>query len=395
MELALLLPLLSLYLLRTGANRISFDPDEMSATDSSCPKMLLAGFLCTCILAFLTFLLRSLILPHGGWDAWQTWNLFARFLYRGGNHWRDAFSTRLNPHHPDYPLLIPATIARCWQYMGNETQIVPVITAGVFTSATIGLLFSSTALLKDRSQALLAGIILTGTPYFVILGSMQYADVPLGFFFLAALVLCAFQERAPENHRFSLLAGIMTGFSCWTKNEGFMFLLSLILAQLVADAVTTRKRHILSFLAGAAPVMALVLFFKWNLAPANDLFSRQELSLVLSKFLDLSRYLLILKSFFLTGLNGFLIVLLMVFYLLYAKFSFSKKDKRTFLILLVTLFSVLAGYFLVYILTPYDLDWHLATSLSRLLVQLWPSIIFTFSLMSHTPEEAWGRSRNV
>jgi len=36
----------------------------------------------------------------------------------------------------------------------------------------------------------------------------------------------------------------------------------------------------------------------------------------------------------------------------------------------------LAGYFLIYVITPYDLYWHLRFSLNRLFLQLWPSVIF-------------------
>lgn len=401
METGLLISLfpLFLYLSSTLTNRISFDSAEKPVITSVYRRILLAGFSCTLVSAFITFLLRSLILPHGGWDAWQTWNLFARFLYRGGDRWREGFSTLLNPHHPDYPLLIPAAIARCWQYIGHETQVVPVITAGLFTFATIGLLFSSLSVLKDKNQALLAGIILAGTPNFIILGSMQYADVPLSFFFLAALVLCSLQDRMPENPNFSLLAGIMAGFSCWTKNEGFLFLLSMILAQVVIiNVVNTRKRYmrlLALFISGAAPIMALILFFKWNIVPANDLISGQKFNTTLSKLTNLPRYLLIMKSFLLTTLYIIPIVPLLAFYVVYYKIDSRNNDKRILLLLPLTLFSMFVGYFFVYLITPYDLKWHLDTSFSRLLMQLWPSVIFTFFLLARTSEEALAESRNI
>ena len=36
----------------------------------------------------------------------------------------------------------------------------------------------------------------------------------------------------------------------------------------------------------------------------------------------------------------------------------------------------LVGYFLIYVITPFDLTWHLATSLDRLCLQVWPMIVF-------------------
>ena len=40
--------------------------------------------------------------------------------------------------------------------------------------------------------------------------------------------------------------------------------------------------------------------------------------------------------------------------------------------------AMLVLYYLSYIVTPRDIDWHLWASLHRLLVQIWPSIVFMF-----------------
>jgi len=41
---------------------------------------------------------------------------------------------------------------------------------------------------------------------------------------------------------------------------------------------------------------------------------------------------------------------------------------------------MLIGYFFVYVITPQNLEWHLRTSLARLLLQLWPMTLFLFAL---------------
>ncbi len=43
---------------------------------------------------------------------------------------------------------------------------------------------------------------------------------------------------------------------------------------------------------------------------------------------------------------------------------------------------MLIGYFFVYVLTPLDLAYHLATSLNRLFLQLWPGVIFLFFMIA-------------
>src|SRR5262249_20702763 len=41
----------------------------------------------------------------------------------------------------------------------------------------------------------------------------------------------------------------------------------------------------------------------------------------------------------------------------------------------------------LYLVTTADLDWHISTSVSRLVAQLWPSLIWLFFLMLRAPEE--------
>jgi len=46
----------------------------------------------------------------------------------------------------------------------------------------------------------------------------------------------------------------------------------------------------------------------------------------------------------------------------------------TALLLLIAMF---AGYTLVYVITPLPLEWQISTSFDRLLVQLWPALVWT------------------
>jgi hypothetical protein len=145
-------------------------------------------------LIVMVFIFLSLKDPHGGYDGWEIWNMHARFMFRGGDHWRDYLSEIFHYSHPDYPLLISASIARCWQYIGSDTVIIPILLSMFFTFATVGLIFSSIAVLRSKSQGLLAGLILLATPFFVTNGATQYADIPLGFFFLATVVYSLFRK---------------------------------------------------------------------------------------------------------------------------------------------------------------------------------------------------------
>src|SRR5581483_2604110 len=69
-------------------------------------------------MAFSYWIVRIERSPHGDYDAMAIWNSHARYLYRAGPHWQRAMR---NTFHPDYPLLVPATTARLWRYMREET----------------------------------------------------------------------------------------------------------------------------------------------------------------------------------------------------------------------------------------------------------------------------------
>ena len=129
--------------------------------------------------------------PHGGWDAWAIWNLRARFLFRSGPFWTDSFSPDLFWSSPDYPLGLPGYVALIWKYVDNDTVIVPMLVAAMFFVATGGLLYASLRRFSGQIAATLGLIALAGTSFFISHSASQYADVPLGFFVLATVVLMA------------------------------------------------------------------------------------------------------------------------------------------------------------------------------------------------------------
>jgi len=52
-----------------------------------------------------------------------------------------------------------------------------------------------------------------------------------------------------------------------------------------------------------------------------------------------------------------------------------------------TLLAVFAGYFFTYVVTPLELTWHVGTSMGRLYMQLWPSVVFLSLAAFRTAEE--------
>ncbi len=359
------------------------------------PWALAAAFWVALVPAIYAFLSSFYNHPHGQWDAWMAWNLRARFFFRAGDHWRDAFSGLFLGANPEYPVLLPSTVARCWQYAGQEVELAPVLVAALFTFASVALTYSALCVLRSKGQGLLAGLLLVATPFFVQHGTSQYADVPLGFFFLASIVLLCLRDRIrPQAGGLLLLAGMAAGFAAWTKNEGLLFVVALTLvtaAVLVAkDGTRAYASHQLVLTVGLLVVLPIVLYFKLYLAPSDPMLAWERSTL--HKVIEWERYWQILKAFGRESLRfgnwPLEVTPLLAFYALLLGLSLEQSKKRSTIISVGTLGLTLAGYFCVYLITPDELARYLHSTLQRLVLQLWPSAVFLFFLLVRTPEEA-------
>jgi hypothetical protein len=346
--------------------------------------------------ATIVFLVQSAASREGGWDAWMTWNMHARAIFRGGDHWRQVLNGLPDWSHPDYPLLVPASVVRIWTYMGQETPLAPASVAMLFTFATVGLLYSSVSILRSRTQACLAALLLLGTKFFILHGASQYADVPFGFFLLATLVLLALTEVWPgDRARLLVLAGVTVGLSAWTKNEGLLLLLAVLvgygLVIVRARGWPTGLRDARSFAIGLAPVFALIVCFKIWVAPPNDLMSDQGLGQTAGRLLEGSRYLQVLlglqHGFLEISPKGLMGLLLLAYWLCAgpAPAGPARLGAKTGTIVLCLL---LVGYTAVLLTAPAPLLATNVRSINRLLLQLWPSTLFAYFLSVRSAEEA-------
>ncbi|MGD1001773.1 MAG: glycosyltransferase family 39 protein [Candidatus Brocadiia bacterium] len=359
-----------------------------------------AAALAVFLMGAATFALDSACWPHGDWDAWSVQNLHARFLYRGGEQWVNLFSKPLSWSSLDYPLLLPGSVMRSWVFAGGETVLGPILVAFVFVAGACLLLFSGLALLRGKLRGSLAVIVLAGTPFFIGHAAAQYADVPLAFFYLATLVLLCLADREREGGRGLLaLAGLACGMAAWTKNEGLLFMICVLLPRVWTLIRKSGPRTCWSwawpFLAGLLPVLLIVLFFKGRYAPPNEIVGPAGREGALQWILTPSRYAAIgkwfLKHAFTFGRWDELryLPITPVPLLLGALFLFGiRRDGKEFqgaLAAAWTLGLTWAGYLSIYLITPNPLDWQLTTAGGRLLIQLWPSALFVFFMVIRDP----------
>jgi hypothetical protein len=218
-----------------------------------------------------TIMLRA---PDGAWDAIAIWNVHAKFLNApSAQGWKAVFDPIMELSHPDYPPLIPASVARAWIYAGQAIPLVPMILAFSFTLALLILLAGAVASARGGMLGALACAVLAASPIFLGTALSQYADMPLAFFFLlaASLLYRADQEHEP-GAGLHVLAGLAAGMAALTKNEGYLFIVALgagrLLRVLVADRSWRGFKNLAWLLLGMAPILCVLLFYK-SFTPPN------------------------------------------------------------------------------------------------------------------------------
>jgi hypothetical protein len=337
---------------------------------------------------------------QGDWDAWMMFNRAARFVYRDQSNWLQSFSRQMDPiFHADYPLFLAMNIASGWDTLGSETPHVPMIQSALFAVACAGLFVSALASTKSVGQAALGLIVLWGTPAVVNEGARELADLPLAYFFLAIAILI-YLYSLHRKPGLLVLAGITAGLGAWTKNEGSVFVIAAGLAIAIAFLRERPWRPLLHYTAGLVLPLALTLYFKLFLAPPSDVLSNGRAQSI-AQALDIPRHLEILRYFAgqlltfggwsLLGLPIGMFALLLVYWLLVHTPRSSLN--RPMVMATATMLAIqMLGYYAVYVITPYDLTWHLTTSVERVFLQIFPLAAFFILLACRTPEDIFSSS---
>lgn len=339
--------------------------------------------------------------PAGEWDAISIWNLRAHYLASSGRDasgddvWRRAVSSELGGHltgaaHPGYPLFLSGFIGLQWSASGGFNDAVPIATSFLFAAAALVLLGASLASRRSVALGLLASLILLASEVFASQTAAQYSDLLQGLAFLSALVLLeAVPEAARQSGEARVLAaaGLAIGLSSWIKNEGLPF----ALAALCVAAWRFWPRA--GWLAiGALPGFLATAVLKLFLVQGSDATFPKTMGEALDKIAGVGRWwqaaLGFGKAVYDAG-NWWTHPVLLAALLAVALGLVPAAERRARMWLLIPLGATAAAEYGIYLVTTADLNWHISTSVSRLVAQLWPSLIWLFFLVLQTPEGAF------
>ncbi|MCL4793870.1 MAG: glycosyltransferase family 39 protein [Bryobacteraceae bacterium] len=342
------------------------------------------------LLFLVNFLASTAAAPYGEWDASSIWNLRARFL-AGGDAWRYAVSPDLNAgltgaSHPGYPLLLSSFIARGWILAGATNTAAPAATAFAASLAAFLLLFAALAKRREESLGLLALLILAASEGWVSQTAVQHADVPLSLLVLAATALLAAALESGWTPRLALLAGLAGGFAAWTKNEGLVALLALLVVALWRGG----PRMALWTAAGALPGAGATALLKLFLVRGGASLYPQTPAEAWTMLTDGARWSEVLRGYATAAVElGFAAThpLLLLAAVAFVLRPAEPARWRAALIAALPALALLGAGFGALLVTTANQQWHVGTAVNRLVAQVWPALLFAAMMALRMPGE--------
>jgi hypothetical protein len=307
--------------------------------------------------------------PFGGWDAWSCWNLKARFIFYGGDHWKNMFDPALWRSNNHYPFLLPLINVWGWMFYNDAALVVPMWNAVIFSLLTALLIFASTARLTGHRLAFVPALLLFSLPFVNTLSISQYSDIVVAFYFLAALSALT-QAKRDDHPGWAAVAGLSIGLLSFAKTEGTVA--SVIITALAFPFLGGK---LFRNFAGAALVALLpTLIFKAAWHPANVAFingltstdSPASMERLQAVFLFLAVELISLKW---CGLW----ILLAIGLALGGKTAF-RSDRWIVPASLVLFLAAALAYYEIN--TYFEVLWWLKTSLNRILYIILPALVW-------------------
>jgi hypothetical protein len=325
--------------------------------------------------------------PFGGWDGSFFWNLKARFYYRNPLEWQAMFSPIVKEWaHPDYPILIPGSVAWGWFALQKELIIWPAIISFIYPASLCLLVFWY---LNEKTSCLVAALgtaYLTSIYMFHFWSSTQYADIPLSFYLLCAFIFYSTGFEKKSLPAF-FLCGTCLGMSIWTKDEGYFFTLlifgiSFLLFLNKSLTVSFKVRMLIAIGIGCFLFGVASFIVKNQLGTTGGQFVGSGRGLddyFYLLFGSKERTLFIIKAFglFLFDLKNWNGLWILFFLAILCNGKDLLHQYRWILPLLVI--GQLLGYFMVMHLTKYDLQFQIQSALMRLISHVSPlALIYTF-----------------
>lgn len=315
--------------------------------------------------------LLSVVAPPNGWDAHAIWWLHAAYFAQGGAYARASMGNpALAFTHTDYPPLMSSAVAGVWQALPGYGLYVAQFVSTTVTFAAIAALAYAVRVVTDRAPALvsrLAGVLAGWSAWSVADArpTSGYADTLWTAALVAAVVLLLLGR---DPWRRPALPVLLLTVAMLAKNEGLVAGLMVIALVVLRERRDPRRT--------VALLVPLAAGFGWlvlsrSLGARSDLADGHTADLLSGGTWLLARLPAILSAVYRNA--GVITAIALAVAILGGLFL--RRGRRDlglgsdlWLWLVGAVYA--ASLTFTYLVTPYNLKWHLATSVDRVTLPL-------------------------
>jgi|CXWL01.1.fsa_nt_gi hypothetical protein len=165
--------------------------------------------------------------PFGGWDAWACWNLKAKFIFLGGDNWKNMLDPSMWRSNNQYPFLLPLMNVWGWNFYKDPSVTVPILNAILFTFLTASIMFWGLKRSIKDIRSIIPPLVFFTIPFVNTLSISQYSDIVLAFYLLGCFV-CLIYAREEKSVPIAIISGLLCGAMSFTKTEGTLACLLII-----------------------------------------------------------------------------------------------------------------------------------------------------------------------
>ena len=314
------------------------------------------------------------------WDAQYIWFFHGKMIFysNGLNQATGLSNPAYQFSHVDYPKLIAILSAQFASLIGYWNDTLPRLSLLVLLVPTI---LGVTSFYKKLNISFLY-------LYLMVFFSLNtytvngYMDAYLAIY--ACISLLFFWQGITRDNTDDIVTGCaFISIIPLFKNEGMLFLISIILGVILIVVVYKSTRHLskeiirnrLFWAISALLVVNIAVWswlkYRWGLK--NDLnLGLDSIQLIINRVNDDSVHTILRLVFSHTNIGISLLILLVTIF-----FSIKSLEFRFSSIALCTSVTLIyfTGMVLIYLATPHDLAWHLSSSISRTMMTVNLSII--------------------
>ena len=238
---------------------------------------------------------------------------------------------------------------------------------------------------SNRLFALIFTFLLASVRQFTNSATDGYADMQMAIY-CSLTFLSIYLWTRDKKDAYFWTAVFSCAISIWTKNEGaviFLGFITILLIHIAADRQAVRRAA--SYKMALVPVIVMgILFAAWLLFKnsmniRNDVINMQTFAtynpLSIFKRLAAIIYEYQRQAFGVKYWN-----LSWIMFIILAILGRKRLFSEEYRYITVPIFLILASYTVVYFITPQDIDWHLRTTASRLMMHVLPLMVFYIAL---------------